>query len=99
MEKYCNKNCVRGPEELKDIPSFLGLQGKDLDLSKYDTKIIGEITEAPNMSVKEIIKQANTYKKDGADIIDIGCLPSTEFPHLAETIQELKNQHFIIITI
>ena len=96
LEKYSNKNCVRGPEELKDIPNFLGLQGKDLDLSKYDTKIIGEITEAPNMSVKEIIKQANTYKKDGADIIDIGCLPSTEFPHLAETIQELKNQNFIV---
>ena len=96
LEKFCNKNCVRGPEELKDIPSFLGLQGKDLDLSKYDTKIIGEITEAPNMSVKEIIKQANTYKKDGADIIDIGCLPSTKFPHLSETIQELKNQNFIV---
>ena len=96
LEKYSGKKCVRGPEELKDIPSFLGLQGKDLDLSKYDTKIIGEITEAPNMSVKEIIKQANSYKRDGADIIDIGCLPSTEFPHLCETIQELKNQNFMV---
>ena len=96
LENYSGKKCVRGPEELKDIPRFLGLQGKNLDLSKYDTKIIGEITEAPNMSVKEIIKQADTYKKDGADIIDIGCLPSTEFPHLSETIQELKNQNFMV---
>ena len=40
LSKYFNKECVRGPEELKDIPTFLGLQGKDLDLSKYDTKII-----------------------------------------------------------
>ena len=96
LENFSGKKCVRGPEELKDIPRFLGLQGKNLDLSKYDTKIIGEITEAPNMSVKEIIKQANTYKKDGADIIDIGCLPSTEFPHLSETIQELKNQNFMV---
>ena len=96
LENYSGKKCVRGPEELKDIPRFLGLQGKNLDLSKYDTKIIGEITEAPNMTVKEIIKQANTYKKDGADIIDIGCLPSTEFPHLSETIQELKNQNFMV---
>ena len=96
LEKFFGKDCIRGPEELKDIPSFLGLQGKDLDLSKYDTKIIGEITEAPNMSVKQIIKQANNYKKDGADIIDIGCLPSTEFPHLTETIQELKNQNFMV---
>ncbi len=96
LEKFFGKECIRGPEELKDIPSFLGLQGKDLDLSKYDTKIIGEITEAPNMSVKQIIKQANNYKKDGADIIDIGCLPSTEFPHLTEAIQELKNQNFMV---
>ncbi|MEL0102602.1 MAG: DUF6513 domain-containing protein [Gammaproteobacteria bacterium] len=96
LEDFFGKECVRGPEELKDIPSFLGLQGKNLDLSKYDTKIIGEITEAPNMSIEEIIKQAYMYKKDGADIIDIGCLPSTKFPHLSETIQELKNHNFIV---
>ncbi len=96
LEIYFKKKCVRGPEELKDIPSFLGLQGKNLDLSKYDTKIIGEITEAPNMSIDQIITQANMFRQDGADIIDIGCLPSTKFPHLTETIQELKKQKFII---
>ena len=96
LSKFCGKECIRGPEELKDIPSFLGLQGKDLDLSKYDTKIIGEITEAPDMSIEQIIKQANMYRNDGADIIDIGCLPSTKFPHLSETIQELKKQGFMV---
>ena len=96
LEIYFKKKCVRGPEELKDIPSFLGLQGKNLDLSKYDTKIIGEITEAPNMSIDQIITQANMFREDGADIIDIGCLPSTKFPHLTETIQELKKQKFVV---
>ncbi len=72
LSKYFKKICVRGPEELKDIPGFLGLQGKDLDLSKYDTKIIGEITEAPNMKIEQIVQQAQRYKEDGADIIDIG---------------------------
>ena len=96
LTKFSGKECIRGPDELKDIPSFLGLQGKDLDLSKYDTKIIGEVTEAPNMTIGQIIKQANMYKKDGADIIDIGCLPSTKFPHLSETIQELKKQNFMV---
>jgi len=96
LSKHFGKKCVRGPEELKDIPNFLGLQGKDLDLSKYDTKIFGEITEAPNMKIEQIVKQAKQYKKDGADIIDIGCLPSTKFPHLTETIQELKNNEFIV---
>ena len=96
LEDFFGKECVRGPEELKDIPSFLGLQGKNLDLSKYDTKIIGEITEAPNMTIEQIIQQAVKYKNDGADIIDIGCLPSTEFPHFVETIQELKRQDFFV---
>ena len=96
LEKHFMKKCIRGPEELKDLPRFLGLQGKDLDLSKYDTKIIGEITEAPNMSIDQIITQANMYKDDGADVIDIGCLPSTKFPHLVETIQELKRKGFMV---
>ena len=95
LSRYFNKICVRGPEELKDIPSFLGLQGKDLDLSRYDTKIIGEITEAPNMKIEQIVQQAERYKEDGADIIDIGCLPSTNFPHLTDSIQELKRLGYI----
>ena len=96
LSNYFNKKCLRGPEELKDIPNFLGLQGKDLDLNKYDTKIIGEITEAPNMPIEKIIQQAIQYKNDGADIIDIGCLPSTKFPHFTETIQELKRLNFLV---
>ena len=96
LSEFYKIECIRGPEELKDIANFLGLQGKDLDLSKYDTKIIGEITEAPNMKIEQIIMQAERYKKDGADIIDIGCLPSTEFPHLTDTISELKKHNFIV---
>ena len=96
LSRYFNKICVRGPEELKDIPSFLGLQGKDLDLSRYDTKIIGEITEAPNMKIEQIVQQAERYKEDGADIIDIGCLPSTNFPHLTDSIQELKRLGYMV---
>ena len=96
LSRYFKKICVRGPEELKDIPSFLGLQGKDLDLSKYDTNIIGEITEAPNMKIEQIIQQAKRYKEDGADIIDIGCLPSTKFPHLTDSIKELKRLGYMV---
>ena len=31
------------------------------DLSKYEVHIFAEITDAPNMSVEEIIKQSNYY--------------------------------------
>ena len=43
LEKHFMKKCIRGPEELKDLPRFLGLQGKDLDLSKYDTKLLEKL--------------------------------------------------------
>ena len=39
---------------------------------------------------------ADNYRNNGADIIDIGCLPNKSFPHLSETIQELKRQDFYV---
>ncbi len=86
----------RGPEELKDLPGYFGQQSKHAALDKYDLQIFAEIVDAPNMSVDEIVKRAHQYKEDGANIIDIGCLPNTEFPHLKETVQALKDEKFSV---
>jgi dihydropteroate synthase len=82
---------VRGPEDLKDLPVFFGRESKPPDLSRYDVRIFAEITDAPLLALPEIILRAEQFKKDGADIIDIGCLPDTPFPHLEEAINELRN--------
>ncbi len=84
----------RGPEELKDLPSYFGHAERKTDLSQYDVQIFAEIVDAPTMSVEEIIKRALLYKEDGANVIDLGCLPSTAFPHLTESVQALKNEGF-----
>ena len=86
----------RGPEELKDLPTLFGGKALKYDLSKYEVHIFAEITDAPNMSVEEIIKQADYYRNNGADVIDIGCLPNQQFPHLSESIKELKNSGFYV---
>lgn len=86
----------RGPEELKDLPVMFGGNPLKYDLSKYEVHIFAEITDAPNMEIQEIISMANYYRDNGADIIDIGCLPNKPFPHLSETIQELKRQDFYV---
>ena len=86
----------RGPEELKDLPVMFGGNPLKYDLSKYEVHIFAEITDAPNMKIQEIISMANYYRDNGADIIDIGCLPNKSFPHLSETIQELKRQDFYV---
>lgn len=86
----------RGPEELKDLPAFFGKQASKPDLSRYELKIFAEIVDAPNMSLEAVVEQAYGYQKAGADIIDIGCLPETPFPHLEEIIKTLKQEGFTV---
>lgn len=86
----------RGPEELKDLPKFFGQDNQDYDLSRYKIKIFGEIVDAPDLSPEAILALAETYRKDGADVIDMGFLPDTPFPHLADTIALLKEHSFAV---
>ena len=80
----------RGPEELKDLPEFFGKKKQRRDLSKYDVKIFAEIVDAPQLDITAILQRAARYQRDGADVIDIGCLPDTPFAHLEEAIRALK---------
>lgn len=81
---------VRGPEDLKDLPEFLGHGGIPPDLSGYAVTIVGEIVDAPHLSVEGILERAAYFRREGADIIDLGCLPGTDFPHLEDGVRALK---------
>ncbi|MGQ3674975.1 DUF6513 domain-containing protein [Xanthobacter sp. TB0139] len=80
----------RGPEELKDLPRFFNRQAKPIDLSEYQVAIFAEIVDAPRLDVTAILARAHQHLADGADVIDLGCLPATPFPHLEEAVQALK---------
>lgn len=86
----------RGPEELRDLPQFFGLHGKQPDLSRYDIKIFAEIVDAPALDITAILQRARAYRDQGADVIDIGCLPNTPFAHLAEAVQALRAEGFSV---
>ncbi len=86
----------RGPEELKDLPLYFGKEAHKPDLSQYKVKIFAEIVDAPQSTIEQIVERAYYYRNNGADIIDIGCLPDTDFPHLEETIQALKQEGFVV---
>ena len=85
----------RGPEELKDIPTFFG-KAHHYDLSHSDVLIFGEIVEAANLSPEATLDIARRYRTDGADVIDIGFMPDTPFPQLADTMALLKEHDFKI---
>jgi len=80
----------RGPEELKDIPQHFNRAAKPVDLSQYDIAIFAEIVDAPRLDVPAIVERARAHRAEGADVIDLGCLPATPFPHLEDAVRALK---------
>lgn len=80
----------RGPEELKDLPAYFGRETIPVDLTRYDVQIFAEIVDAPHQNVDSVLERAQGYREHGAEVIDLGCLPDTPFPHLEETVAALK---------
>jgi dihydropteroate synthase-like protein len=86
----------RGPDELHDLPEFFGKAKQKPDLSRYELHIFAEIVEAPQLDIDGILRRARDYRKDGADVIDLGCLPETPFPHLEDAVRTLKAEGFLV---
>lgn len=84
----------RGPEELKDIPQHFNRAAKAADLSQHDTLIFAEIVDAPRLALADIVARAQALRADGADVIDLGCLPATPFAHLEDAVRALKAEGF-----
>ena len=84
----------RGPDELADLPQYLGHGGRPPDLTRHDLRIFAETVEASQMTTAEMIERAHVLKAKGADIIDIGCQPETPFPHLEEMVAGLVTAGF-----
>ncbi len=86
--------CVRGTIDLKDLPAFFGRDCKPVDLSQHNVEIFAEIVDAPMVSIDNILQRAEKYRRDGANVIDVGCLPDTPFPHLEATVKALHEAGF-----
>lgn len=84
----------RGPEDLKDLPQYFGQQGVEPDLSQHSVKIFAEIVDAPDLSLDAILDKAKQFQIQGANVIDLGCLPNKPFLHLPEAIKMLKANGF-----
>jgi dihydropteroate synthase-like protein len=87
---------VRGPDELKDLPSYFGKLERHVDLSRQDMRIFAEIVDASALTVEAILERAATMRAAGADVIDLGCLPDTPFPHLDDAVRELRANNYAV---
>ena len=84
----------RGPEELKDLPAYFGAQARPREVGATDVNPICRDRGCTPAEHRAIIQRAQQFQADGADVIDIGCLPDTPFAHMEETITSLKQQDF-----
>ena len=80
----------RGPDEIADLPRFLGLKGKPADLTRYDVRIFAEIVDAADLPEDALLARAEIMRELGADVVDLGCMPGVPFPHLEEAVARLK---------
>ncbi len=80
----------RGPDEIVDLPAYFGRGAREPDLSQHDVRIFAEIVEASELTVDAIVAKALRLAASGADVIDLGCLPDTPFPHLVDAVRALK---------
>jgi dihydropteroate synthase-like protein len=87
---------VRGPDELKDLPSYFGKLERHVDLSRQDMRIFAEIVDATTLTVEAILERAAAMRAAGTDVIDLGCLPDTPFPHLEDAVRELRANNYAV---
>ncbi|HEU5169217.1 MAG TPA: DUF6513 domain-containing protein [Gemmatimonadales bacterium] len=80
----------KGPKDLREIPAYFGRAAAAPDYGAYSIEILAEINNAAKLSRDAIRAAAERYRADGADIIDLGCTPGASFPHLGESVRELR---------
>jgi dihydropteroate synthase-like protein len=85
----------RGPKDLHDLPEFFGRIGKEKPaLDRYDIEILAEINHAPRLSDDEFVRQAESFRSSGADVIDVGCVPGESWPRVGEVTRRLRESGF-----
>ena len=87
---------VRGPDEIADLPAFLGRTGQPPDLTRHAMRIFAEIVDAPGLTLEALMARARKLVAAGADVVDLGCLPETPFPLLGDAVRMLKTEGFLV---
>jgi dihydropteroate synthase len=92
-EKARDWTIESGPEDLRDLPRHFGTVRHVLaDYGGYDIEILAEINHAPGLDLDALCQQAEQFRSQGADLIDVGCEPGTTWTELGTAVAELKGR-------
>jgi dihydropteroate synthase-like protein len=62
----------KGPADLKALPRHFGQADARAAYGKRDIRVFAEINHVPRLSRDEILAEAERYREQGADVIDLG---------------------------
>ncbi len=81
-----------GPKDLRQLPRYFGTAEDPPSMDKWDIEIIAEINHAPRMSLKQVLELADSYRADGATLIDVGCEPKGNWGQSGVYVKALIDQ-------
>jgi dihydropteroate synthase-like protein len=86
-----------GPKDLHDLPDYFGqAKTRSAGYGGCDIEILAEINHAPRMSDAEILRRAAGFREEGADVIDLGCIPGETWGRAGEVTRLLRQEGFRI---
>lgn len=93
LEKATGVSVTPGPQDVRDLPELFGKKST-LDYGKYSIEIIAEINHAPSLTREHLLEQAKRFKQQGADVIDLGCIPGNTWQEIGDAVRSLKDEGF-----
>jgi dihydropteroate synthase len=93
IEKAHGVKVEHGPEDLRDLPLLFGqAEGGKAGYGRHDIEILAEVNHAPGLAPGELIRQAEQFRSQGADVIDLGCDPGTSWGKVGEAVRALRDR-------
>jgi dihydropteroate synthase len=83
---------TKGPRDLQELPTHFGQAAtRRNDYGEYLIEIIAEINHVPKLTIDETCQIADGLRADGADCIDIGCIPGSPCATIGDYVQALRD--------
>jgi dihydropteroate synthase len=93
LDRFRGVSVELGPEDLRDLSQYFGQADTRKDsYGAYDIEILAEINDAPRLSRDELLAQAEQFAREGADVIDLGCVPGTSWNGVGDAVRALRDR-------
>lgn len=90
VEEASRRPVERGPKDLRDLPDYFG-QPPARDYGAYSIEILAEINHAPQWTRPALLAEADRLRRDGADVIDLGCTPGQTWHAVGDAVRALRD--------